>query len=305
MTTQPADGGRIEIGTILNRVIETYSATAGVLLPGALIVFLPIALLAAIFAGSGAAFIVVLLSLVASVWYAGMVARTVQDVQDGRVDASISELFASVTPVLGQLIVLGILASLGIGVGLVLFIVPGLILLTIWSVAAPVVVIESADALQALGRSRALVRGNGWTVFGLIVVIFAGLMVLSIVFGSIGAISDSFLLTFLVQLALNVAIAPVYALAAAVLYFALLAAHGEAAAPAAQAAPAMAAEPAPAAQPAPPQVPAGDDGATDAFGNPVAPPAPAPSAPGGFSPPQPPPVAEPPPPRTESIGPPV
>lgn len=51
MTTQSSSGGRVEIGPILNRVIETYSSTAGVLLPGALIVFLPVALLAAIFAG--------------------------------------------------------------------------------------------------------------------------------------------------------------------------------------------------------------------------------------------------------------
>jgi hypothetical protein len=299
MTTQPSSATPVEIGPILNRVIETYSATAGVLLPGALIVFLPVALLAAIFAGSAAAFIVVLLSLVASVWYAGMVARTVQDVQDGRVDASLNELFASVTPVLGQLIVLGILASLGIGLGLVLFIVPGLILLTIWSVAAPVVVIESADALQALGRSRALVRGNGWTVFGLIVVIFAGLFVLAIVVGSIGAISDSFVLTFIVQLALNVAIAPVYALASAVLYFALLAAHGEGAPAATPAPPAVPTSPGVVAQPAPPPVSATDDDGTDAFGNPVPPQQPPPVA-GGFAPPQPPPAVTPEPPAPES-----
>ena len=52
MTTQPAGDGRVEIGTILNRVIETYSATAGVLIPGAIIVFLPVALLAAAFDGT-------------------------------------------------------------------------------------------------------------------------------------------------------------------------------------------------------------------------------------------------------------
>ena len=227
MTTQPSADGRIEIGSVLNKVIETYSATAGVLIPGAVVVFLPVALLAAAFAGSAGGFIVALAAMVASVWYSGMVARTVQDVQDGRVDATLGELFQSVTPMLGQLIVLGILAGLGILVGLVLLIVPGLILLTIWAVAAPAVVIESKDALAAMRRSRELVGGHGWTVFGVIVVVFAGLMVLSIVVGSIGAISDSFVLTFIVQLALNVAVAPVYALAAAVLYFALLGAHGE------------------------------------------------------------------------------
>ena len=70
-------------------------------------------------------------------------------------------------------------------------------------------------------------RGNGWQVFGVIVSVFAVILVVSIVIGSIGAVGDSFVLFFLVQLLLNVALAPIYALAAAVLYFALRDAHGE------------------------------------------------------------------------------
>ena len=79
---------------------------------------------------------------------------------------------------------------------------------------------------EALGRSRELVRGNGWQVFGVIVSVFAIILVVSIVIGSIGAIGDSFVLIFLVQLLLNVALAPIFALAAAVLYFALRRAQG-------------------------------------------------------------------------------
>ena len=313
----PTPAAPIEIGTILNRVIDTYSATARVLLPGALVVFLPVALVAAAAAGSaGGGLLAALVAFVASVWFAGMVARTVQDVQDGRVDASLGELFSSVTPVLGQLMLLGIVAGVAIGVGLVLLIVPGLILLTIWAVATPVVVIEERGALEALGRSRELVRGNGWTVFGVIVSIFAGLFVLSAVVGSIGAVGDSFALQFVVQLALNVAVAPVSALAITVLYFALTGAE-----PAPVAASAPAGEPS-APQPAAPQpvgfppgpgstpppatrppagrapapvvaadppagIPGDEPAQTDAFGNPVAPPTVA-----GFEPPQPPAVPE-------------
>ena len=87
--------------------------------------------------------------------------------------------------------------------------------------------VENPGVFAALGRSRALVRGNGWQVFGVIVAIFAIILVVSIVIGSIGAIGDSFVLFFLVQLLLNVALAPIYALAAAVLYFALRDAHGQ------------------------------------------------------------------------------
>ena len=35
----------------------------------------------------------------------------------------------------------------------------------------PVIVIERAGPLAALGRSRQLIRGHGWTVFGLLVVL--------------------------------------------------------------------------------------------------------------------------------------
>ena len=72
-------------------------------------------------------------------------------------------------PLLG----LGIVAGIAIGIGFLLLIVPGLILMTIWSVAAPVLVLERAGVFASLGRSRELVRGNGWQVFGVIVAIFA------------------------------------------------------------------------------------------------------------------------------------
>ena len=85
MTPQPPAGAKPDLGTIMNRVIETYSKTAGVLIPGALVVFVPVALLAAMVAGSAAAsLLVALVSVMASVWYAGMVARTVPHPRAGR-----------------------------------------------------------------------------------------------------------------------------------------------------------------------------------------------------------------------------
>ena len=54
-------------------------------------------------------------------------------------------------------------------IGFMLLIVPGLILLTIWSVAAPVIVLSARR--WALRRSRELVRGNGWPVFGVILIL--------------------------------------------------------------------------------------------------------------------------------------
>ncbi len=49
--------------------------------------------------------------------------------------------------------------------------IPGLILFTLWSVAAPVVVLERPDVFAALRRSRQLVSGNGWQVFAVIIIV--------------------------------------------------------------------------------------------------------------------------------------
>ena len=98
--------------------------------------------------------------LVGTTLFTGMVVELVADVQDGRRDATAGQLLDAATPVLGQLILVGLVAGIATAIGLVLFIVPGLILITIWSVAAPVVVLERPDGLRALRRSRELVQAT-------------------------------------------------------------------------------------------------------------------------------------------------
>jgi len=110
-----------------------------------------------------------LLSLVGVFWLQGALTEAVADLRDGRADLSIKQTFARVLPLLGTLFLAGLLAVLGIGLGLLLLIVPGLLLLTWWSVITPVIVLERKGVLESFGRSRELVRGHGWTVFGVII----------------------------------------------------------------------------------------------------------------------------------------
>src|ERR671914_195708 len=63
-------------------------------------------------------------------WVQGALTRAVDDIRDGRADLSFQETFDRVRPQLGSIVVGGLLAGLGIGLGLLLFIVPGLVLLT-------------------------------------------------------------------------------------------------------------------------------------------------------------------------------
>lgn len=60
---------------------------------------------------------------------------------------------------------LGVISSVGIGIGLLFFIVPGLILALRWAVAAPALVAQRVSATDALSISGNLVSGAYGTVF--------------------------------------------------------------------------------------------------------------------------------------------
>ncbi len=70
-------------------------------------------------------------------------------------------------PILG----LGILAALGIAVGSVLLIVPGVILALAWCVALPVMVIEDRGIIDSFKRSAELTRGKRWAIFLLFLIV--------------------------------------------------------------------------------------------------------------------------------------
>src|SRR5262249_3386219 len=167
-----------------------------------------------------AGFVLALLFWALSILYQGMVVKLVQDVQDGRRDHSVGDLIRSVEPVFWPLVAASILTGIGVGIGFILLVIPGLILIVIWSVVAPVIVLERPGVFQAFGRSRELVRGNGWNAFAVILLVFVAVAVVSV---SAGLATDSggSVGPALVQWAVNAALAPATALSASVLYFAL------------------------------------------------------------------------------------
>jgi hypothetical protein len=139
-------------------------------------------------------------------------------------------LFSSAAPFIAPLFVVGVLAGIAIAIGLLLLIVPGLYLITIWAVVVPVIVIERAGIFDSFGRSRRLVHGSGWQVFGVIVVIFLiSIIFRAIVTAIIGGVSDeSFAGYAIADLIVNVLLVPLSALAATVMYLELRRTKGEA-----------------------------------------------------------------------------
>jgi hypothetical protein len=215
---------KLDVGGTLSQIFSTYGQQAGVLLPLAFGLYLLVAIITGLFAGN---FLLGLIAfgvgVIAATLYQGMVVSLVRDVQDGRRDSSVGQLIEETWPVVLPLIGAGILAAIGITIGLFILVIPGLILLTIWSVIAPVIVVERSGAIDAFGRSRALVKGNGWQVFGVIFVVFLITFIVSIVLGLIGAgISDTFAMRALFSLIASTLTAPIAALAASTIYFNLV-----------------------------------------------------------------------------------
>jgi hypothetical protein len=165
-------------------------------------------------------------AIVGATWLQGAFVYAVQDARDGTFEASIGQVFARVTGFIGRLLGAGILAGLGVALGLLLLIVPGLYLMTIWAVIAPVIVVEDRRVFEAFGRSRELVRGHGWTVFGIVLVVG----ILSAIAASLLQAAFSFLPLFLeIFIGSTIAqavVAPFGAIALAVTYFRLREAAG-------------------------------------------------------------------------------
>ncbi|MDQ3777466.1 MAG: hypothetical protein M3310_01155, partial [Actinomycetota bacterium] len=171
---------------VLGEAWATYKAHWRHLLAISLVVYLGVALLTLVLVAVlmwFGAIVGAIISLIAIFWVQGALVRAVDDIRDGRADLSLAETFAGVRPQLGSIIVAGLLAGLGIAVGLLLLVVPGLVLLTWWVLIIPVIVLEGTRAGAAFSRSRELVRGYGWSVFGVIVLTILLVIAFNIVLG--------------------------------------------------------------------------------------------------------------------------
>lgn len=71
---------------------------------------------------------------------------------------------------------LNFLSGIGVLLGLILLIVPGIYLLVRWSAAVPALIAEDADISESLSRSAEAVEGRFWHVFGAILVVWTPLV---------------------------------------------------------------------------------------------------------------------------------
>lgn len=118
----------------------------------------------------------------------GALVLIVRNVHEGRRPAEIHELGRATLRRFLSLLGASIIYALGIFFGLIAFVVPGLIAAARWSLMAPGIMLERRGTFDALERSRNLVRGHSWEVFGVVAASFFLTTVLPdvLVFGVFG-----------------------------------------------------------------------------------------------------------------------
>ncbi len=95
------------------------------------------------------------------------------------VGPALSTGLAVMLPMLG----LGIIVGVGVVLGMMLLIIPGIYLALRWAVAAPVLVVEKLGIFPSIGRSAVLTQNHRWAILGLVVLYVIMIFVLYIVVG--------------------------------------------------------------------------------------------------------------------------
>ena len=212
---------------LISEAFDLYKKHFGHLFTTAFVIYVVIAILSALLAALGGV-VGALLSAVVSVIGLFLVqaalVEAVSDIRDGRADLTVGETLSRgssrIAPVAGASIVAGI----AIAIGLALLIVPGLILITWWAVFVPLIVLERVGAFDSFSRSRELVRGHDFQVFGVIVLVFLVLVGVGIVLGLILLALPDVVRGFFSSIVSGSLTAPFSALVTTLLYFRLKAA---------------------------------------------------------------------------------
>ncbi len=167
------------------RIVRTYFAWAGTLLPLAFFVFVPLGLVHAIpvhvdatsldldsglkiAAASFALLLLTMTGLLGEIFYTGAVAIALTHPRDAEGRAMpLREVARTID--YRALIAVDLIFVIAVALGFVAFVIPGILLFVYLSLAAPVVEIEHRGVRAALARSYRLVRDHFWLVLAVLV----------------------------------------------------------------------------------------------------------------------------------------
>jgi hypothetical protein len=212
---------------------RTYLRWAPFLLMLAAIVFIPVGLIHAltvsaeigsfdveglveVFAAAAALLALVITGLLGEVFYTGAVAVSLTHARRGK-PPSLREIARTID--YGRLIVIDLVYGALVGVGLILFVIPGVAAFVWLALAAPIVEIEHRGVRAAFVRSVQLIRGRFWMALAVLAPIeivgdtVTNLMTLL----AHDLLGETLLSHWLADVLSNLAFTPFYAVAAVLL----------------------------------------------------------------------------------------
>jgi len=131
--------------------------------------------------------------------------------------ASFNFTMSKILSILAVSIITGIL----IAVGIIALVIPGIILAIMFSLVVPTIIIEDTGALESLSRSRLLVSHRWLKTFGLLLLLY---LIIGIVSGLVGLISTPFgLASTLVSSILTAFIQPILPIGLTLYYYSMIA----------------------------------------------------------------------------------
>jgi hypothetical protein len=164
---------RLTVSEVLADAWRLYTRNSGRLIGIAVVVFGFLSAVQALLNTTGSRLLVAVsvgVTIVGAVWVQGALVLAVDDLRGGPAGLSIGEIFRRVEPRLWTLLGAGLLVGVGVVAGLLLFIIPGLILLTYWSLVMPAAMLEHRGVLGSITRSQQLVAGNFLRVFAIVAI---------------------------------------------------------------------------------------------------------------------------------------
>lgn len=123
-----------------------------------------------------------IVSLVGGMVLQGALTRASIDDLSGagvNIGTALSAALAVLLPMIG----LGILMALGIGIGMIFLVIPGVYLALCWAVSAPVLIVERLGIVGSLQRSTALTQNHRWPILGLVVLFVVIIIIINMIVG--------------------------------------------------------------------------------------------------------------------------
>jgi hypothetical protein len=169
MSIAAATPDKLAIDRVIHRTIQVLQRNwRSLMRPALLYLYLPGLVVGLVRGPSGAPAVASLLSLLMLIPYTlfqgGLIRLTIADLRAEAI--STDEAMAVGRRRLWPLFGLYLLTGLGVALGCLLLVVPGVLLALAWCVVGPVLIEEDRRVLQTFGRSAELTRGSRLNIFG-------------------------------------------------------------------------------------------------------------------------------------------